>query len=240
MYSKWFLTPFATFALMTGAVPVRATSLDSTLFTTYTMNATRTNLTWYVCGSIPGLSSGCYGSGFLGPFHKIGAMIEGLPSQNLTTGTVTRYIYILDENYASGPNGVALYVYKKVDTIVAGSDTITVTLLKTVILPLTGGSSTVSSMAANQKFLYVGTNQDSLAVQLKKSTFAIYQYAEIGTATVESITADHYGFVTTTWITSSGSTAFIVMDPNGLAQEGGGGSEFMLNTFQAVRPTTLP
>lgn len=240
MYRRWFVGPVATLVLVIGAIPVHAASLDSTLFTNYTMNTARTNLTWYVCGSLPG-TSGCYGSGFLGPFGKVGAMIEGLPAQNLTKGTVTRYIYVLDENYASGLNGVALYVYKKVDTIAGGSDTITVTLFKTVILPLTGGTSTVSSMAANQKFLYLGTNQDGFAVQLKKSTFAISQYAEIsGAATVESITADHYGFITTTWITSSGSTGFNVIDPNGLVQEGGGGSQFMLNTIQAVRPTTLP
>lgn len=240
MDSRWFLEPLTTLALVVGAVPVHGANLDSTLFTNYTMNTARTNVTWYVCGSLPG-TSGCYGAGFLGPFGKVGAMIEGLPTQNLTKGTVTRYIYVLDENYASGINGVALFVYKKVDTIAGGSDAITVTLFKTVILPLTGDSSTVSSMAANPKFLYLGTNQDGFAVQLKKSTFAISQYAEIsGPATVESITADHYGFITTTWKTSSGATGFNVIDPNGLVQEGGGGSQFMLNTVQAVQPTTLP
>lgn len=240
MHRRWFLGGLATLALLIGAVPVHGANLDSTLFTTYTMDTARTNLNWLVCGSLPG-SSGCYGAGSFGPFGKIGAVVEGLPTQNLTKGTVTRYIYVLDEDYASGLNGVALYVYKKVDTISGSSDTITVTLFKTVILPLTGGSSTVLSMAANKNFLFIGTNQDGLAVQLKKSTFAISQYAEIsGPATVESITADQYGFVTTTWITSSGSTGFIVIDPNGFAQEGGGGSQFMLNTVQAVRPSTLP
>ena len=86
---------------------------------------------------MPG-TSGCYGAGFLGPFGKVGAMLEGLPTQNLTKGTVTRYIYVLDESYASGINGVALFVYKKVDTIAGGSDAITVTLFKTVILPPRG------------------------------------------------------------------------------------------------------
>jgi hypothetical protein len=240
MDRRWFLGPLAVLALVIGAVPVHGANLDSTLFTNYTMDTARTNVTWYVCGSLPG-TSGCYGVGFLGPFGKVGAMIEGLPTQNLTKGTVTRYIYVLDENYASGINGVALFVYKKVDTIAGGSDAITVTLFKTVILPLTGGSATVSSMAANPKFLYLGTNQDGFGVQLKKSTFAISQYAEIsGAATVKSITADHYGFITTTWKTSSGATGFNVIDPNGLVQEGGGGSQFMLNTVQAVQPTTLP
>ena len=138
MDNKWFLGALAILALVIGAVPVHGANLDSTLFTNYTMDTARTNVTWYVCGSLPG-TSGCYGAGFLGPFGKVGAMLEGLPTQNLTKGTVTRYIYVLDESYASGINGVALFVYKKVDTIAGGSDAITVTLFKTVILPLTGG-----------------------------------------------------------------------------------------------------
>jgi hypothetical protein len=107
-------------------------------------------------------------------------MIEGLPTQNRTKGTVTRYIYVLDIAYGSGGNGVALYVYKKVDTVTSSDDTVSVTLFQTVSLPLTGGSATVASMAANTAFLYVGTNQDDLAVQMKKNNFAITQFRQSG------------------------------------------------------------
>src|SRR5215472_3747063 len=170
MQTRWFLAPAVIMISLIGSVPVHGAALDSTLFTTYTMNTTRTNLDWTVCGSV-GTTNGCYGAGFLGPFGRIGAVIEGFPSQNLTKGTVTRYIYVLDVDYASGPNGIALYVYKKVDTITLsyGHDSVTVTPFRTVILPLTGGSSTVASMAANSKFLFVGTDLDDLAVQVKKS-----------------------------------------------------------------------
>jgi hypothetical protein len=225
------------FVLLSGTAPNCAAAIDSTLFTTYTMNSARTNLDWTVCGSL-GTGSGCYGAGFLGPFGKIGGLIEGLPVQNLTKGTVTRYIYVVDVAYKS--TGVAIYVYKKVDTI-AGTDTISVTLFKIVVLPLTGGSATVASMAANKTFLYIGTNKDDLAVQVRKSTFAISQYGQIsGPATVTAITANSYGYVTTTWTASGGSDAFNVIDPNGVPQVGGGGASFMLNTVQAVRPSTLP
>jgi hypothetical protein len=96
-------------------------------------------------------------------------------------------------------------------------------------------------MAANKNFLYIGTNQDDLAVQVKKSTFALSQYGEVsGPATVKAITSDQYGFVTTTWITPSGAEAFDVVNASGVAQEGGGGASFMLNTVQAVQPSTLP
>lgn len=240
MYKKCFPALGSILVLLAGTIPLHAAALDSTLFTTYTMNTARTNLNWTVCGSLP-TTEGCYGSGTLSPFGKIGAIIEGLPSQNLNKGTVTRYIYVLDVAYASGLNGVALYVYKKVDTINSSDDAVAVTLYKTVILPLTGGSSTVASMAANKKFLFIGTNQDDLAVQLTKTTFAFTQYGEVsGPATVIAITSDAYGFVTTTWLTSSNVEAFNVIDPNGMTQEGGGGGSFMLNTNQAVQPSTLP
>jgi len=240
MSLRWFLPPGLIMVLLAGTAPLYGAMLDSTLFTTYTMDTNRTNLNFTVCGSV-GTTSGCYGSGSLGPFGKVSAIVEGLPAQNLARGTVTRYIYVLDVNFASGANGVALYVYKKVDTITASGDTIAITLFKTVTLPLTGSSSTVAAMAANKNFLYVGTNQDGLAVQVKKSTFALTQYGEIsGPATVQAITSNQYGFVTTTWITSSKSQAFNVIDPNGVPQEGGGGGSFMLNTIQALPPSTLP
>jgi len=238
MQIRWLLAPALIMMLLIGSVPLHGAALDSTLFTTYEMNTTRTSLDWTVCGSV-GSTNGCYGSGSIGPFGKIGAIIESLPAQNLTKGTVTRYIYVIDSDHISGANGVALYVYKKVDTITVSDDSITVTLFKTITLPLTGGSSTVISMAANKNFLYVGSNQDDLAVQVKKSTFALTQYAETGDATVIAITADQYGFVTTSWIAGS-AEVFMVMDPNGVPQEGGGGGSFMLNTIQAVQPSTLP
>ena len=79
---------------LVGAPAVHASAIDSTLFTTYNLGGNNTNISWSVCGSLPG-TSGCYGGGSLGPFGRIGAMIEGNPRQNLKAGTVTRYILML-------------------------------------------------------------------------------------------------------------------------------------------------
>jgi hypothetical protein len=240
MKTRSFLIALMMLLCGSGSVPLHAKALDSTFSTAYTMDARRTNLNWVVCGSTQ-TTEGCYGSGSLGPFGRVGALIEGNPAQNLTNGTVTRYIYVLDVEYGSVGTGVALYVYKKIDTITVSDDTITVTLFKTVSLPLTGGTNTVASLAASPTFLYVGTNQDELAVQVKKSNFAIIQFGEIsGPSVVNAITADQYGYVTVTWKTPDGSEGFYVFAPNGAGQTDGGGGWFMLNTLQGVQPSTLP
>lgn len=226
-------------ALLTAALPAHA-ALDSTLFTNYTLNPGGKSVEWVVCGSLPG-SSGCYGSGSLGTFGKIGAMLEGSASTNLTKGTVTRYIFVLDVAAGTKGNEVVLNIFKKVDTISGSFDTVTVTAFKTVTLPLTGGSSTTASMAGNQRFLYVGTNQDQLAVQVKKSNFAITQFGAVsGPLTVSSITANQYGFVTVSWGPSSGPSGFETLDPFGNPIEDGGGAPFTLNTTQATLASDLP
>jgi len=235
VYTRLILATSVMSLLLIGNTSAQAAAIDSTLFTTYTLPAGM-RIDWVVCGSLPG-TSGCYGSGSLGPFGRIGAMIEGIPSQNLKAGTVTRYIYVVDVGYGSGGNEVALYVYKKIDAISGGSDTVSASLFKTVVLPLTGGPATIASMGANTKFLYIGTNQDQLAVQLQKNNFAITQFSEVsGPYNVTSITADHYGFVTVTWGKGAG---FEVIDKNGLAQSGGGGDTFMLNTSVATVPSAV-
>jgi hypothetical protein len=234
VYLRLVLAVSLASVLLVGT-PLYASAIDSTLFTTYTLSG-NTNINWTVCGSLPG-TSGCYGSGTIGPFGRIGAMIEGNPAQNLKAGTVTRYIYVVDVAYGSGGNEVALYVYKKVDVIRGGDDSVSTSLFKTVTLPLTGGSPTIASMGANAKFVYIGTNQDQMAVQLQKSNFAITQFSEVsGPYNVTSITADQYGFVTVTWGNGAG---FEVIDKNGRAQVGGGGNSFMLNTSVATSPSAV-
>src|SRR5579871_3580934 len=100
---------------------------DETLYTSYFFSSNFQDATWIVCGSTQ-QSEGCYGSGQLGPFGKIGALME---SNALVSGsTVTRAIYVVDCNTSTG--GVELFVYKKTDVVSASSDTITVTLVKNI------------------------------------------------------------------------------------------------------------
>jgi len=217
-----------------AVIPMRAqnsaappiTSPDSTLYTTYTGG--RTSVGWTVCGSTA-QSEGCYSSGSIGPFVGVGAMLEGNPAVN--GNVVTRGIYVVD----SGGANVTLYIYKKVDTISASYDSVTVTLARTVSLPLTGGSTATCFMAANSKFLFIGTDQTSYAVEVNKGTLSMTNVGGFSPPiNVTSITSDQYGYVT---VTQAGG--FTVLGPDGSLREDGGGTDFMLGTTQAVAGNTL-
>ncbi len=208
---------------------------DSTLYTTYTAfsSSGQTTLNWVVCGSTEE-SEGCYDSGDIGPFVGVGAMMEGLPSVN--GHVVTRAIYVVDSGRAS----VRLYVYKKVDTLTPSYDTTTVTLARFVTLPLTGGSTALCSMAANNGFLFIGTDQSPQAVEVRKSDLNITQVGGFfPPINVTAITADQYGYVTVTQGDSNSGSGFYVFGPNGAGLGDGGGADFMLGTMQAVSPVVL-
>jgi hypothetical protein len=168
-------------------------------------------------------------------------VLEGLPSTDKTTNTVTRDIYVLDT--AAGPNkvGVSLYVYSRTDIISGSNDSITVVLTDTVALPLIGGTSTTASVAANSGHLYIGTNKSPQAVAVVKKTLAFTQIGGFSPPiNVSSITADEYGFVTVTFGSFNGtSNGFYVYGPDGSVQGDGGGASFTVGTAQAVRPPTL-
>jgi len=219
-----------------GGVPAApATVIDATLYTRYNTDIGHTTVNWNVCGSLPG-SSGCYGSGSLGPFGQIGALLEGEPKTNRNANTVTRAIYVLD--YKSGPNQneVVLYVYTKVDTITTDSDTVTVTLSQTISLPLVGDFPAQTSMTANKQFLYIGTDLSPNGVQVDKRNFTVTQIVGFPPINLFAITANPYGYVTLSFGSfGSPSTDFIVVGPDGSTEEDGGGSQFMLNTSQAVK-----
>jgi hypothetical protein len=220
-------------AVVPGRAQTAGTPVDATLYTTYSLYGQ--NVGWTVCGSTQE-TEGCYSSGELGPFVKVGALLEGDP---LTKGdTVSRAIYVLDTGGAS----VLLYVYKKQDTVTSETDTVSVTLIKAVTLPLTGGSNASCSMAANKGFLFIGTNQSPQAVEVKKSDLSV---AEIGgfspPINVSAITADSYGYVTVTFGgVNVGESGFYVYGPSGESEEDGGGATFMLGTQVAVLGSGLP
>jgi len=244
--TQWPLTAAIMLLVLSATVGIGAQTVtvppDQTLFTTYNLDAALTSVGWIVCGSTQ-QSSGCYTSGSLGPFGKVGALLEGSPSWNRTKNTVVRDIYVLDVATGSSSNGVSLYVYKRTDTVTATFDTVTVTLSKTVSLPLLiGGSSALSSMAANKNFLFIGTNQSPNGLELQKGTFTITPIGGfVPPINVTAISADRYGYVTVTFGNfGGGESGFAVFGPDGALREDGGGPSFMLNTVQAVLPSTLP
>jgi hypothetical protein len=228
------LTPsIAALFVLAAIIPLHAqnsiahpnTAPDADLYTNYYGSLTSVN--WVVCGSTAE-SEGCYGSGSIGPFVSVGAMLEGNPT--ISGDVVTRYIYVVD----AGASPVTLYVYKKTDTVSSSYDTTSVVLYKTVSLSdLVGGSSVTTYMAANQKYLYIGTSSSPQAVQVQKSNLKVLE-GGIVSGNVSSITSDAYGYITVTQ-----GTDFVVYDPDGSYVEDGGGTQFMLGTTQAVPASSL-
>jgi hypothetical protein len=210
-----------------------ATPIDATLYTTYNIGSTQISVTWFTCGSTQN-TSGCYGGGDLGLFGKVGALLEGNPKTNLTTNTVTRAIYALDVASGANQDEVVLNVYKKTDVITPDYDTVTVDLVRTVSLPLTGGTAARGLMAANNKFLLIGTSRSPVVVELDKRTLTSSQIGPYS-MNLSSVTADQYGYVAAVF----GDSGSFLINPDGNIQQSGGSPDFLLNTIQGV-PAMFP
>ncbi len=228
--------------LVAGAAPALcANNPDSGFLTTYSVRGTSSPVfvDWVACGNFPDGSGGCYGAGSLGPLGAAGALLEDPPKA--TGNVVTRKIYVLDTASGGAANGVTLYVYKKVDNIVEPFPSSTVSLVKKLALPLTGGANARASMAADAGFLYIGTNLSSQAVQITKYKWTVaLEDASSDPITVTSITTNSYGYVTITHGSSSGDSGFKVYRPDGSLWEGGGGGSFILDTRNGFIPSNLP
>jgi hypothetical protein len=237
--ARYVLTATLMFGAVSPALTEAATAPDSTLFTTYSVATDLQSASWVVCGSTA-QSEGCFSSGSLGSFGHIGAMLEGQPV--VSGNTVTRDIYVLDVASGSSANGVSLSVYTKSDVVSSSYDQVTVTLKQTVALPLVGGSTVTASMAANNSYLFVGTNQSTQAVKMAKGQWAVTPVGGFSPPlTVASIAADINGYVTVTFGAPGGqSSGFYVFGPTGALQEDGGGPDFILNDLNAVVPAPLP
>jgi len=207
---------------------------DSTLFTTYEVNQSLTQLSWSTCGSLP-LTEGCYGGGILGPFTDACAIVQSAPAP-FNLNTVLRYIYVLDTGSSAG--GATLTAYRRTDTVSQTNDTINITTIAVVPLPsLVGGTGVTCYMAQNPNYVYAGTSQSSAAVSINKATFAVNTVGLVF-GNVSAITADSYGFVTI--VQGSGFGAgFTVYGPNGEPEEDGGGGPFMINPIDAMYPLSF-
>jgi hypothetical protein len=180
--------------------------------------------------------------GSLFPFGRIGALLEGEPHTDLSTNTVTRAIYVLDIASGSSKNGVVLSIYTKTDQITPDFDFVSVSLDHTISLPLLGGATAKASMAANRRFLFIGTDQSPMGIELNKRDFT---FTQVGGSSppinVTGITADQYGYVTMTFGSFfGGSQSNLVFTPGGFEKQSGPSADFMLGTQQAVLPPNLP
>ena len=220
-------------AAVTVTVPAHAQgsptpiTIDQSLYTTYQVFGNSISLS--VCGSTPE-SEGCYGGGELGPFGKIGAILVTKPVLE-DTDVVARDIYVLDTAAGKTHVGVRLDVYTEKQVVSSGGfDTVTVALKKAVPLSLQGGSGTTASMAANNLFLFVGTNQSPNAIKVERSTLETTSVGGFSPpANVTSITADDHNYVTVTF-----GNGFYVFNQAGETVEDGGGSPFMVDDKNAV------
>jgi hypothetical protein len=167
--------------------------------------------------------------------------MEGDEVVNNTTNVVTRYIYILNDGNGLGGVSMRLDVYRKTDTISSTSDSVAVTKVKSVGLPVHGDTAAKCFMAANKDYIYVGTDQSSAVNRVAKAGYAVEGLFSAGQAAhVSSISSDKYGFATVAWGTpgTSGASNF-EFRPDGSSAGSGGGTQFMLNTFAATSTDSL-
>jgi hypothetical protein len=215
-----------------------AAAPDEGFYTTYSMNDAYQYLYATTCGHTA-IAEGCSGTQTLGPFGKIGAVIEG--NAETYKDDVTRAIYVVDVASGETGTGVTLYRYLKTDSTTDANDWVTVTLTNTVALPLIGGVNSRCSMAANNGFLFIGTDQSPTAMRVQKGTFALTQTGGFEPPiTVSSITADAYGYITIAFGSfTSGHGEQIVIRPNGDFASDGGPASFTLNSMNGVSTATL-
>ena len=180
-------------------------ALDSGLFSMYQYADDQSSIAVTICGNV-GDSGGCFGGGTLGPFERACALLEGTPH---TKGdVVTRALYVLDARKSSTAP-IVLYVYVRTDKIDPPFDDINFTLKKQLPLGITGGIKSRCSMAANEGFVYAGTDASS-AVAINKIHFTI---APASNGPVSAITADSRGYVA---IVSPSETGIVAPDGTGV------------------------
>jgi hypothetical protein len=214
--------------------------LDYYVFTTYTLTSNNSMVNWVVEGYLK-KTSGAYGAGRLGPFGKVGSLVEGFPMEDIDKKTVTRYIYILDIAAGSQQNGVNLNVYIKTDKVTSSDDKVSVTFDTTIMLPLVGGSSATPFMAANADFIFVGTDQGPLIAEVEKKTLAVAQINyQPSPYFITGITANAYGYVTVAFNAPGGDSAnSLVIAPDASLLDGDGGALFMSNPIEASNPYSV-
>jgi hypothetical protein len=232
---------FATISIaaITATAAAAATAPDADLYTNYWLGSGFTSLNYVVCGSTQE-SEGCYSAGTIGPFGRVGALVEG--NARVAGDTVTRNLYVVDIGAGSSGTAVTLYRYEKTDSITSSYDTTTIKLLRTVSLPLVGGATALCSMVANPSALFIGTDQSGAAVEVALGSLSVTQIGGFSPpVTVSSITEDAYGYVTVTFGGfTSGENGFYVFGPNGSGTEDGGGAQFMLNSVVGLSTKDLP
>lgn len=219
----------------TGA-STQSAALDANLYINYTLGTAMGS--WMVCGHTQ-TTSGCGGHGSLGTFGHAGAYIEGEPVTDSATSTVTRNIYIVDQAVKGGTK-VALDVVQIQIQVNPDNWIVTATPGATIDLPLVGGPNAKTFLAANNGYLYIGTDQDTRTVRVTKSNNALHTIPGTVSATpVSSITTNQYGYVSVAYGGITGTDGYAVFDPSGNTIANGAGALFLLGTQDSLRVASL-
>ena len=220
------------FASQAPAYSATSTISDSNLYTVYQLSGD-TAINWTTCGRT-GNSSGCYGSGSLGPLAGPCAIME--TGETITGNTISRYVYIVEASSTGFKNAV-LDVYLKQDVLTGGSDIPSISLVHRIDLGLAVGLKTACFMAGGPRYLFIATALSVRAMRYDKFTGKVVPESESSSpaAPVTAITADERGYVTVSH-SSARAPAFDVYDPNGDNTDTGGGTNFMLNASVGTKP----
>lgn len=188
----------ATLALVPGLLALGAAQAQAgTEYYATTYQRFDQTLSWVTCG-YNATSSGCFGSGSLGPFGRLCSV----------AGTNTRII-VADAQPASGPARLSIYAQ-------AEGPSPTVTLLRTVALPAIPASATARcEMAILGNFVYFGTNESASYVKVSLRNYAVTTGSTCGGVT-SAIRSGPDALVV------SQSGCFTSFDPSGNAQLTGG------------------
>ncbi len=230
------LWPLVLIAPAMGATPV-----DSNLVTTYSLGPSSSTISYLVCGSTQ-QSEGCYASGDVGPFGRVGALLESEASES--GNVVTREVYVIDTAAGSSGDAVELSVYKKTDTVTASDDTVEVTFLRSVSLPLRGGAHANCYLAGSNAYLYVATDTGATAAQIKKGSWQVTKISyesDPAPTRVLSISATTAGAVTIAFGGTTPSAAgYVSFNAEGQQFEQGGGYNAYLNSAIGLSTFELP
>lgn len=230
--ARWaYAVLFVLMAMSSTFAAEKPVAIDSTLFTTYDTSSPFQSVSWIVCGSTA-QSEGCYASGSMGTFGKVGALMEGSPSTN--GSTVTRSIYVVDIASGSSGTAVTLNVFKKTDTISASSDTVRCDAVEVGYAAAGGWQHGQVFDGGERRVPVYWDGQSSEGIEVQKFGLKVTTLGIISGG-VTAITADNYGYVT---VTQTGG--FAVYGPTGALFEDGGGAPFMLETIGAVLTSELP
>jgi hypothetical protein len=216
---KLIASILAAFAVTSTGQPVAAAKLDAGIYTNYSFSSDGQEVIFSVCGS-----AGCYGGGDL-ESDRACAVMEGKPKQD--GNVLTRYIYVFDKR-SSVDSPAVVNVYLRTDTF-TDTDTIVVKLDQQVQTGLAGAPHANCFMAGSNSNIIVGTDASQVVAEIGKVNLKV-SHINGEPSAVQSITADHRGYITVTYLAGG----FRTVNPKGDLEGFGGGTYQLANTRNAI------